>query len=171
MTMPCLDLVPFVDGELLDEQAAAFRAHLLTCAACRAGLVEAAQMSVRLASLSAAPPHVKLVPGPPVESATGPRPAALVGQRSETADAAAGPAIAAQAPLSVPSPLRGPRSESSRRRAAVFLAAAVVPAAAAIALIVGVSSSKSSNAFADRATRPYEIRFAYPDATGYRPVH
>ena len=47
----CLDLVAFADGELDAEHAAAFRAHLATCEACRTGLVEAMQLSARLSEL------------------------------------------------------------------------------------------------------------------------
>jgi len=47
----CDDLVPFADGELDAERAAAFRAHLASCDACRAGLIEAMQLSARLSEL------------------------------------------------------------------------------------------------------------------------
>jgi anti-sigma factor RsiW len=48
---PCDDLVGFADGELEPERAAAFRAHLRTCEACRRGLVEAMQLNARLSEL------------------------------------------------------------------------------------------------------------------------
>src|SRR5262249_31087464 len=47
----CNDLVAFADGELDAERAAAFRAHLASCEACQAGLVEAMQLSARLSEL------------------------------------------------------------------------------------------------------------------------
>lgn len=168
MTMPCLDLVPFVDGELATEPADAFRAHLLTCAACRAGLVEATQLSVRLASLTAAPPHIKLVPGPPAEPSPEPRAGALDGQRPETSTDAA-----AESPFAAPVDAPAPRDAGwgrSRRRTTVFLTAAMVPAAAALVVILLLPSDKPADAFAELTTRPYEIRFAYPDATSYRPM-
>jgi anti-sigma factor RsiW len=52
---PCDDLVGFADGELEPERAAAFRAHLRGCDACRRGLVEAMQLSARLSELSHLP--------------------------------------------------------------------------------------------------------------------
>lgn len=48
---PCDDLIRFADGELEPERAAAFRAHLRTCEACRAGLIEAMQLNARLSEL------------------------------------------------------------------------------------------------------------------------
>ena len=48
---PCDDLVGFADGELEPDRAAAFRAHLRTCEACRTGLVEAMQLNARLSEL------------------------------------------------------------------------------------------------------------------------
>lgn len=47
----CADLTQFLDGELEEERAAAFRAHLPGCEACRAGVVEGAALSERLLSL------------------------------------------------------------------------------------------------------------------------
>src|ERR1041384_2465626 len=44
---PCDDLVGFADGELEPDRAAAFRAHLRTCEACRPGLVEAMHLNAR----------------------------------------------------------------------------------------------------------------------------
>jgi anti-sigma factor RsiW len=49
---PCDDLVGFADGELEPDRAAAFRAHLRTCEACRRGLVEAMQLNARLSELA-----------------------------------------------------------------------------------------------------------------------
>ena len=49
---PCDDLVGFADGELEPQRAAAFRAHLRTCEACRRGLVEAMQLNARLSELA-----------------------------------------------------------------------------------------------------------------------
>lgn len=49
---PCEDLVGFADGELEPDRAAAFRAHLRTCEACRRGLVEAMQLNARLSELA-----------------------------------------------------------------------------------------------------------------------
>jgi anti-sigma factor RsiW len=48
---PCDDLVGFADGELEADRAAAFRAHLLSCEACRRGLVEAMQLNARFSEL------------------------------------------------------------------------------------------------------------------------
>lgn len=47
----CDDLVPFVDGELSDGAVDRFRSHLSICDECRAALVEAVALSVRLADL------------------------------------------------------------------------------------------------------------------------
>ena len=49
---PCDDLVGFADGELEPDRAAAFRAHLRSCEACRRGLVEAMQLNARLSELA-----------------------------------------------------------------------------------------------------------------------
>jgi anti-sigma factor RsiW len=49
---PCDDLIGFADGELEPDRAAAFRAHLRTCEACRSGLVEAMQLNARLSELA-----------------------------------------------------------------------------------------------------------------------
>jgi anti-sigma factor RsiW len=49
---PCDDLVGFADGELEPDRAAAYRAHLRTCEACRRGLVEAMQLNARLSELA-----------------------------------------------------------------------------------------------------------------------
>src|SRR5262245_45083657 len=46
------DLVSFADGELEPEHADAFRCHLCSCASCRASLVDALQLSTRLAALA-----------------------------------------------------------------------------------------------------------------------
>ena len=45
---PCTDLSPFIDGELTDERAEAFRVHLASCAACDQGLLDGMQLMVRL---------------------------------------------------------------------------------------------------------------------------
>jgi anti-sigma factor RsiW len=49
---PCDDLVGFADGELEPDRATAFRAHLRTCEACQAALVEAMQLNARLSELT-----------------------------------------------------------------------------------------------------------------------
>jgi anti-sigma factor RsiW len=54
-TSPCDDLIGFADGELEPGRAAAFRAHLRACEACRAGLIEAMQLSARLSELAQLP--------------------------------------------------------------------------------------------------------------------
>ena len=51
----CDDLIEFVDGELDPERAAGFRTHLTTCESCRACLVEALQLTVRLSTLTPPP--------------------------------------------------------------------------------------------------------------------
>ena len=47
----CSNLVPFVDGELPDADAAEFRAHLRVCLACQADLVDQNQISAHLSTL------------------------------------------------------------------------------------------------------------------------
>ena len=44
----CGDLVPFADGELSTERAAAFRDHLATCTACERELETQMQLSARM---------------------------------------------------------------------------------------------------------------------------
>jgi anti-sigma factor RsiW len=51
-TIPCDELIAFVDGELDPERAAAFRMHLRTCEACEEALVEAIQLTARLSELA-----------------------------------------------------------------------------------------------------------------------
>jgi hypothetical protein len=51
VTCACDDLVPFADGELSEARAQAFRDHLLTCAACRAGLPETLCLAAQLSDL------------------------------------------------------------------------------------------------------------------------
>lgn len=48
----CPDLVPFVDGELTEDRAAAFRAHLPGCERCQAETTEAVQVSARLSEMA-----------------------------------------------------------------------------------------------------------------------
>src|SRR4051794_11629766 len=51
----CLDLVSFAEGELEPARAEVFRAHLPTCEACQAGLVDAMQLSAHLSTLMPPP--------------------------------------------------------------------------------------------------------------------
>lgn len=51
MLDPCGDLIPFIDGELPDDVAHAFRDHLRSCAACEAGLAVVIGLSVQLTGL------------------------------------------------------------------------------------------------------------------------
>jgi hypothetical protein len=141
MNPRCADLIRFADGELDPEQAEEFRAHLRTCALCRAGLVEALQLSARLGGLAPRADQRDL-------SRELPRPPAPTPVRSEP-----GP----------PKP-RPPRS----RQVAVGLVAA---AAAAIAVVLlWPRGSGAQHPFAALTTRPYDIRFAYGDASDYRPT-
>lgn len=48
----CWGLIPFADGELDDERAGAFRAHLGTCEDCQRSLVDLQQIDASLSSLS-----------------------------------------------------------------------------------------------------------------------
>src|ERR1700754_229884 len=110
MTQPCLDLVRFADGELEPERAESFRAHLRTCAACQAGLVEAMQLSARLSALPPPHEHVKLAPEP-----AGEEPAV--------------PGVPFHRPGRKP-------GTPSKRRLALFLGGAALPAAAIVAIVV-----------------------------------
>jgi anti-sigma factor RsiW len=47
-----IDLVRFVDGELSDTEAGAFREHLKTCEGCAALLCEEIQLTARLSTLN-----------------------------------------------------------------------------------------------------------------------
>jgi hypothetical protein len=49
--MDCTNLIPFIDGELSVDDAYDFRAHLVTCEACRVGLVEELQLTARLSDM------------------------------------------------------------------------------------------------------------------------
>lgn len=51
MAETCGDLVAFVDGELGDERAAEFRAHLQCCERCRLGVADELWLSSRLSVL------------------------------------------------------------------------------------------------------------------------
>jgi cellulose synthase operon protein C len=186
MTQPCSDLVPFVDGELAPEHADAFRTHLPTCAACRAGVLEATQLSMRLEALSPAPPHVQLVPAvagptePRVEPSIEPPDEPPDETPDETPEAPEAPAArlgvpavrveAAAARTEAPALQTGSRAPWWRRHRVSAAAAALVPAAAAVALVLWPRDVEPVNAFAALTTRPYEVRFAYADATGYRPM-
>lgn len=148
MNPRCADLIAFADGELDPDRAGEFRAHLATCALCRAGLVEAVQLGARLGGLAAsdAPPRVE----PSAVRSQAPSPA-----RSE------------------PAPLEA-RPKRNRRVGigVVAAAAAALAAAVAVALFPGhpPRDPAQPTAFAALRTRPYEIRFAYSDATAYLPT-
>lgn len=49
MVNPCDDLIGFIDGELSDADAGAFREHLRACERCSTRLVGAIELSTRLA--------------------------------------------------------------------------------------------------------------------------
>lgn len=147
MSESCRDLVAFVDGELEPERAEAFRSHLGSCEACRKGLVEAMQLSVRLGALTPRPEQV--------EPAFAPRPEP--------------PPVY---PL-VPAPRAGDRARRWGRRFSHWTTAALAAAALAAAVLVAVfwprTPPATTNAFAGLTTRPFDIRFAHRDAARYRP--
>src|SRR5215470_1493288 len=51
MSKICINITPFVDGELSTEEADAFRTHLKDCSACQAELTEACVLRTRIAAL------------------------------------------------------------------------------------------------------------------------
>lgn len=138
MNPRCADLIPFADGELDPERAREFRAHLATCALCRAGLVEAVQLGARLGALA------------PIDASPRVEPSAV---RS--------PAPSPARPEPAPADARPKR----RRQITIGL----VVAAAAVVAIALFRRSGTPDPFAALKTRPYDIRFAYADATSYRP--
>jgi anti-sigma factor RsiW len=50
MANPCDDLIGFIDGELSDADASAFRSHLQACERCSTRLVGAVELSAHLRS-------------------------------------------------------------------------------------------------------------------------
>ncbi|HEX7838623.1 MAG TPA: CHAT domain-containing protein [Kofleriaceae bacterium] len=148
MSEPCSDLVRFADDELDPERAAAFRAHLPTCAACRTGLLEAIQLDARLSTLT---PSAN--PEPPVEPAVEPPIASPIA-----------PPPVARAATAIAKPKR-------RYRFAALGGGALAPIAAlAVYLITRPVEPDPRIVFAELKTRPYDVRFAYADAAGYRPI-
>jgi cellulose synthase operon protein C len=142
MSPPCLDLVAFADGELDPERAAAFRTHLASCAACRAGLVEAVQLATRLAA---------------PEPASGTR---------RPPEGVPDPDSASIAPPALP-----PRRPPPRwNRLAPWIGAAALAAAAVVVIPPSPPAPDAPLAFADQVTRPYDVRFAYPDVLAHRPA-
>jgi hypothetical protein len=156
MSEPCFDLISFADGELDPERAAAFRAHLRTCAACQSSLIEAMQLHARLTTLSSGETA-------PVES----------------------PEIPVSTPVQVllasvvecaPKPGALPRKHSRKRTWNIGVGATL---AALAALLVMTPSTRSApgaltetpvkTAFASIKKRPYDVRIAYGDAGDYRP--
>jgi cellulose synthase operon protein C len=185
MTEPCNDLVRFADGELDDDRAAAFRAHLATCAACQTELIEAMQLHARLSALPP-PTPLRIVAGtaPGVVEAQAPAgsagaPAAgtspAVGEISgdtSSVSSARGEFSGLRIPPRKARPAK-PRWKLWSAAAVAALVAAVVAAVWAIPpheATLPVVSERAANPFAALKTRPFQIRFAYADATGYRPV-
>jgi len=140
MNSPCVDLVGFADGELEEERAKAFRTHLVTCTACRVGLVEALQLRARLSELAS---HAEIAKPAPK----------LLGAPTEP----------------TPTPLRPVRPKAKRNRRLAVWIGSIGAAAAAVALLMW-PPSKPTNAFAALKARPFDIRLAYPDAAPYRPI-
>jgi len=145
MTPPCMDLIRFADGELEPERAEAFRDHLRTCAACRAGLVEAMQLAARLSALA-------------------PRP---------RGDARAAATSATPEPNAV-EPDATPQRKPPRRRRWFAAWSGGAAAAAAIAIVVLVHGARpregGGDAFAALTARPYDVRFALAGTAAHRPL-
>jgi cellulose synthase operon protein C len=169
MTLPCFDLVRFADGELEPERAEIFRSHLLTCATCQAGLVEAMQLGARLSALTPIPEYVRLAPDPP-------------------------PEVSSKPPVESP-PFCDPATKP-KHRIAFFLRGATLSAVALVACVVfvvwthrpaqsaahpdGLAESiahlvevarvahQTTNPFVELKTRPFDARVAYADAASYR---
>lgn len=155
MAQICLDLVSFADGELEPERAEAFRAHLPTCAACQAGLVEALQLSARLGALTSTREYVKLAPELPAVAL----------------------AVAPAEPPTTSTLESRPRSTDPRPKPPRRIAAWVGAAAAAMAAVVAVAlfprpgaELQANDPFPGVETRPFDIRFAYPGTAPHRPM-
>ena len=169
MSEPCSDLIRFADGELDPESAAAFRAHLKTCAVCRSGLVEAMQLHARLTTLSPGGPMLVEPPVPPIP-VPAPVPPASIGERGPKTGARSrkfthnralivgcGAGLAALVVAAVLVMLRTPSPPSLT---APKQAASAAPT---------TDSGLTKTAFATIKKRPYDLRFAYADAGDYRP--
>lgn len=165
MTNPCDDLILFIDGELERAQADAFRLHLASCAACQAGMVEAVQLSARLAALGDDPGelHEDRAGAARVPSDDPPRLSrspGLQGLRDLQQDA---PDL----------PVRRAMGRTKRRllqRAGIVLAAAAI----FLVFVVGIPQRPPGESpdreLAALTTRPYPVRFAYPAIAGYREI-
>lgn len=140
MTQLCRDLVSFVDGELAPEQADAFRAHLQSCEACRTGVLEAMQLSVRLGALTP-PERAKAISTDPDKPP---------------------PALRLARPSSHVPPTWKPRLPH-------WIAVAVAAVALFVLWRSDGPRDGTLNAFAGQEARPYDVRFAYGDAARYRP--
>ncbi|HET7506411.1 MAG TPA: CHAT domain-containing protein [Kofleriaceae bacterium] len=162
----CGDLTAFADGELDPERAAAFRAHLATCGACRAGLLEAMQLSARLAWLAPRPAIVRaalavdpILPGP-APGVTAPHPAG--GPRSTPAPE--------HAPADPPDHPRRPASKRFRWVPLGMIGALTAIAAAGVLHVRALERAPTTtNVFAALKHRPQDVRFAYGDAAAHHP--
>lgn len=168
MRMPCDDLVPFADGELELEpaRAEAFRSHLRTCAACRAGLLEAMQLSARLGAVALTAEHVKpmLAPDRPAESSE------EAGSSEETALAPDAPVGSSEVTVLDLWPRSG-RSTPTWRQRLVAWSGGAVASAAVIMLALHVRTEPAAmNPFAGIKARPYDTRTALASAAPYLPV-
>lgn len=151
MKVSCDDLVNFADGELEPDDAEAFRSHLQTCAACRAGLLEAMQLSARLGAFT---------PAEDVNPAV-----AIDAHVASSAEALATPILPRKPP-------------ATKLRRNLQWSGGAVAAAAAITLFAyqgGRLGHRGSepvplDAFAAIETRPHATRTALPAAASYRRV-
>jgi cellulose synthase operon protein C len=136
----CSDLTSFADGELDSARAAAFRDHLRTCDACQAGLLEALQLSARLSTI----------------------------EPESTRRKAGAHAIKAAAHAVASTAHSGPGALARRwKRIAQWGTGVLVTSGVAIAVMWPL---RPTNVFAEQKSRLREIRFAYADASGHRPL-
>lgn len=138
----CSDLTSFADGELDSARAAAFRDHLRTCDACQAGLLEALQLSAQLSTIELEP----------------------------TRKRAAARALEAAAQAIFHAAHSGAEALAVRwKRIAQWGTGVLVTSGVAIGAIT-IFGHSPTNVFAEQRSRPGEIRFAYADAAGHRPL-
>jgi hypothetical protein len=139
----CSDLTSFADGELEPGRAAAFRDHLRTCEACRAGLVEALQLSAQLSTITITPRRNAVVQG-------------------------AAPAVGDLAQPGAQHVNRGAREIVKRWKRAIQWGTGILITSGVTTAILMWEPSRV-DAFASQHQRFGDVRFALAEASVYKP--